>query len=87
MNYYTFWILFAMVMAGSVGLMLGVILGDEVRRRKCAEARIDELGKQLEKASFKTLPSEAQLKRMALILNDAHKQISAVTKAVVKPTH
>jgi len=87
MNDYTFWILFAMVMAGSLGLMLGVVLGDEVRRRKCAEARIDELGKQLEKASFKTLPPEAQLKRMALILNDAHKQISAVTKALVKPTH
>ena len=87
MNDYTFWILFAMVMAGSLGLMLGVVLGDEVRRRKCAEARIDELGRRLEKASFKTLPPEAQLKRMALILNDAHKQISAVTKAVVKPTH
>jgi len=86
MNDNTFWILLAVTIAGSLGLMLGVILGDEVRRRKNAEARIDELDERLEKASFKTLPPEAQLKKMAIVLNDAHKKITAVSKALLKPT-
>jgi hypothetical protein len=75
----------ATLLSVGLGLLAGWLWGDEVRRRKNAEARLNELGKQLEKTSFKTLPPEAQLKRMALILNDAHKQISAVTKALVKP--
>jgi uncharacterized protein (DUF1800 family) len=44
------------------------------------------LAQRLEKASFKTPPPEAQLKRMAAVLNDAHKHITAVSKALVKPT-
>ena len=87
MNDNTFLILLATVIAGSLGLLLDLILGDEVRRRKCAEARIDEMNERLEKVSFKAMPPEAQLKKMAIVLNDAHKQISAVTKALVKPTH
>jgi hypothetical protein len=46
---------------------------------------LDELGKRLEKASFKTPPPEAQLKKIAVVLNDALKLISAVTKAFLKP--
>jgi hypothetical protein len=65
--------------------LAGWFWGDEVRRRKSAEAKADNLVKQLQKASFKTPPPEAQLKKMAAVLNDAHKQITAVTKALVKP--
>jgi hypothetical protein len=66
-----------------LGLLAGWIWGGEVRHRKNAEAKVDELGKRLDKASFKALPPEAQLKKMAVILNDAHKQITAVTKALL----
>ena len=85
MNDNSFWILFTAVIAGSLGALLGVVLGDEVRRRKNAEARIEEMNKRLEKISFKAMPPEAQLKKIAMVLNDAHKKITAVSKALVKP--
>jgi hypothetical protein len=56
---------------------------DEVRRRKNVEAKVDDLGKQLQKASFKP-PPEAQLKKMAIVLNDAHKLIHTVSKGLEK---
>jgi uncharacterized protein (DUF1800 family) len=46
---------------------------------------VADLTQRLEKASVKTLPPEAQLKKMAAVLYDAHKQITAVTKTLVKP--
>ena len=70
-----------------LGLLAGWSWSDEVRRRKDAEAKAGDLAQQLKKLSFKTLPPEAQLKRMAAVLNDAHKHITAVSKALVKPTH
>jgi len=54
-----------------LGLLAGWFWGGEVRRRENAEAKVDELGKRLDKASFKTLPPEAQLKKMAIVLYDA----------------
>jgi hypothetical protein len=77
----------ATLISVGLGLLAGWFWGDEVRRRKNAEAKVDELGKRLDKASFKALPPEAQLKKMAIVLYDAHKQITAVTKALVKPAH
>jgi hypothetical protein len=68
-----------------LGLLAGWFWGGEVRRRKDAEAKVDDLAKQLQKSSFKTLPPEAQLKKMAIVLYDAHKKITAVTKALLKP--
>ena len=67
-----------------LGLLAGWFWGDEVRRRKNAEAKVDDLGKRLEKASFKALPPEAQLKKMAFVLNDAHKLIHTVSKGLEK---
>ena len=68
-----------------LGMLAAWFWSDEVRRRKDAEAAAEGLAKRLEKASFKTPPPEAQLKKMAAVLNDAHKQITAVTKALLKP--
>jgi Cdc6-like AAA superfamily ATPase len=75
----------ATLISVGLGLLAGWFWGDEVRRRKDAEAKVDNLAKQLQKSSFKTLPPEAQLKKMAIVLYDAHKKITAVTKALVKP--
>ena len=67
-----------------LGLLAGWFWGDEVRRRKNAEAKVDDLGKQLHHASFKTPPPEAQLKKIAIVLNDAHKLIHTVSKGLEK---
>ena len=74
----------ATLLSLSLGLVASWYWADEVRRRKNAEAKVDDLGKQLQKASFKTLPPEAQLKKMAAVLNDAHKLIHAVSKGLEK---
>jgi hypothetical protein len=75
----------ATLLSVGLGLLAGWFWSDEVRRRKNAEAKVDSLVKQLQKVSFKTPPPEAQLKKMAIVLNDAHKKITTVTKALVKP--
>jgi hypothetical protein len=74
----------ATLLSVGLGLLAGWFWSDEVRRRKNAEAKVDSLVKQLQKVSFKTPPPEAQLKKMAIVLNDAHKKITTVTKALVK---
>ncbi len=81
MNDNTFWILFAVTMAASLGLLFGAVLGDEVRRRKNAEEKVDDLRHQL---SMPPPSLDRQLKEIRSVLNDAHKQITAVTKAFVK---
>jgi hypothetical protein len=53
---------------------------------KNADAKADDLAKRLEKALFKTVPPQAQLKKMAVVLNDTHKQITAASYALAKPT-
>jgi hypothetical protein len=70
----------------SVGLSLlaGYIYGDELRRRKHAEEYAADLIKLLEKASLKTPLPGAQLNKMAAVLNDAHRQITTVSKALQK---
>ena len=40
MNDNTFWILLSTAIAGSLDLLLGVVLGDEVSRSKSAEAML-----------------------------------------------
>ena len=68
----------------ALGLFAGWYWGNEVRRRKNAEAKVNELEKRLESASFATSP-EKQLKKVFFTVVDIHKQIRAVTKALVKP--
>ena len=75
----------AVLLSVGLGLLAGYIYGDELRRRKHAEEYADELTKLLEKASPKMPLPEAQLNKMAAVLNDAHKQITTVSKALRKP--
>jgi hypothetical protein len=64
-----------------LGLMLGWVCGDEVRRRKNAEAKVEDLN--LQAASQPPTP-ERQLREIRKVLNDAHKHIVAVSKALKK---
>ncbi len=67
-----------------LGLLTGWFWGDEVRRRKNAEAKVDDLRKQLQKVAFKAPPPEAQLKKIAIVLNETHKLVHTVSKGLEK---
>jgi hypothetical protein len=75
----------ATLLSIALGVMAGWFWGDEVRRRKHAEAKVTHLSNRLEKLSSKRPPAEQQLNKIAIVLNDAHKKISAVSKALLKP--
>ena len=67
----------------ALGLMIGMALGDEVRRRKNAEEQVEDLRDQLKRAPVPL--QERQLREMRSVLNDAHKHILAVSKGLEKP--
>jgi hypothetical protein len=71
----------------SVGLALivGWVCGNEVRRHKSAEAKVEGVRQHLQQASSITHTPERQLKQILGVLNDTHKQILAVSKALKKP--
>ena len=75
-------ILLSMLMFIALGLMIGMALGDEVRRRKCAEDQVEDLRDQLKRAPVPL--QERQLREIRSVLNDAHKHILAVSKGLEK---
>jgi len=70
-----------LIIAG-FSLAVGLVFGNELRRRRSAEQQVDELRSQLKHARG-PLP-ERQLREIRGVLNDAHKHIRAVTKALEK---
>ena len=68
-----------MLIMAAFGFMIGWALGDEVRRRKNAEERVDELRDQLKHSAV-----PAQLREIRSVINDAHKHILAVSKGLEK---
>ena len=66
----------------ALGLMIGMALGDDARRRKHAEEQVEDLRAQLKRAPVPL--QERQLKEIRSVLNDAHKHILAVSKGLEK---
>ena len=66
------------MLSAALGVTAGRLLGEEIRRRKNAKAKAEDL-----RLHAPTL--EHQLKEMRKVLNDAHKRIVAVSKALQKP--
>jgi hypothetical protein len=66
----------------ALGLMIGMALGDDARRRKNAEEQVEDLREQLKRAPVPL--QERQLREMRSVLNDAHKHILAVSKGLEK---
>jgi hypothetical protein len=66
------------------GFVIGWALGDEVRRRRNAEEKVDELRDRLESAAEAVPAQNRQLKEMRSVLNDAHRLIHAVSKSLEK---
>ena len=76
----TAYILLWMLIAVSLGFIIGWAFGEELGRRRCAEEKVESLRDQLRHVS---LPTEnRQLKEMRSVLNDAHKHILAVSKGL-----
>ena len=74
------------MLAAGVGLTLGWTCGQQVRRRKNAEAMVADLRQHLPSAGSIDKVQDRQLKEMRRVLNDAHKHILAVSKDLPKPT-
>ena len=74
-------ILFYVFVAVVLGFLIGWLCGEQVALRKNAEATVQELRERLEQASSQT-SQDRQLSQMRRVLNDAHKQILAVSKGL-----
>ena len=74
-------IMFYVFVAVVLGFMIGWLCGEQVARRKNAEATVQELRERLEQASSET-SQYRQLGQMRRVLNDAHKHILAVSKGL-----
>jgi hypothetical protein len=70
-----------MVLSAAFGFIAGDAFGDSTRHRKCLEQLNADLHDQLDKARANEQPQHRVLKQQRGILNDIHKQISAVTKS------
>lgn len=72
------------LMFAAFGLMVGCALGDEMRRRHCAEEKVEELRERLASACSTKPPQDRQLREIRSVLNDAHRLIHAVSKGLEK---
>jgi hypothetical protein len=73
-----------MLMSAVVGFMMGEAVGDSRRHRKCLEEANDDLRDQLQRAQVCEEPLHKVLKQQRGVINDIHKQVVAVTKALQK---
>lgn len=73
-----------MLISAAFGFIVGEAFGDNRRHRKYLDDANDDLRDQLETARAFEEPLQDHLKRLRGTINDIHKQISAVTKALEK---
>jgi len=73
-----------MVLSAAFGFIAGEAFGDSRRHRKCLEEANDDLRDELEKAHAFEEPIHRELKRQRGVINDIHKHVTAVTKALQK---
>jgi hypothetical protein len=74
------WIFLSIVL----GFMMGDAVGDSRRHRKCLEEANDDLRDQLQKVYPGDESLRRELKQQRGVINDIHKHIVAVTKALQK---
>lgn len=73
-----------MLLSAAFGFIIGDALGDNFRHRKCLEQSNEDLRDELEKARIDREPLHRELKQQRGIINDIHKQVTAVTKDLQK---
>jgi hypothetical protein len=78
------WILTYMLLVAAFAYMIGWVSGELVSRCKNAEEKVAELSVQLEHSGSGT-QQHRQFKELRSVLNDVHKHIVAVSKALKIP--
>jgi hypothetical protein len=73
-----------MLMSAAFGFMIGDAFGDTLRHRKCLQEANEDLRDELEKARASEEPLRQVLKQQRGVINDIHKQVVAVSKALQK---
>ena len=73
-----------MLLSAAFGFLIGDAFGDSTRHRKCLQQVNDDLRDELGKAHANEEPLHLALRQQRGVLNDIHKQITAVTKALQK---
>ena len=81
----TAWILTYMLLVAAFAYMIGWASGELLGRCKNAEEKVAELSDQLEHAGSRTQEQQRQFKELRSVLNDVHKHIVAVSKALKIP--
>ena len=73
-----------MVLSAAFGFLAGEAYGDSARHRKCLEQANEDLRDELEKARAFEEPLRRELKQQRGVINDIHRRVTAVTKALGK---
>ena len=73
-----------MLLSAAFGFIIGDAFGDSTRHRKCLKEANEDLRDELEKARACENPLHRELKQQRSVINDIHKQVTAVTKALQK---
>jgi hypothetical protein len=73
-----------MLLSAAFGFLAGEACGDNFRHRKCLDQANQELRDKLENAHVNQEPLLRELKRQRGVINDIHKHVVAVTKALEK---
>lgn len=71
-----------MPLAGAVGFILGEAYSDLRRRRKSYQDATDQLRETLNEAATFTDSIHRALRQQRAVINDIHKQMTAVTKSL-----
>jgi hypothetical protein len=74
----------SMLLIAAFGFIVGDAFGDSTRHRKCLQQINDDLRDELEKARAFGEPLYRELKQQRGVINDIHKRLTAVTKALEK---
>jgi hypothetical protein len=74
-----------MLFSAAFGFIIGDAFGDSTRHRKCLEQANEDLRDQLEKVRACEDPVHRELKQQRGVINDIHKQVTAVTKGQIRP--
>ena len=73
-----------MLLSAVFGFLAGEAFGDSTRHRKCLQQSNEDLRAELEKARAFEEPLHLAIKQQRGIINDIHKHVVTVTKALEK---
>jgi uncharacterized protein YlxW (UPF0749 family) len=73
-----------MLLSAAFGFIVGDAFGDSTRHRKCLEQANEDLRDELDKARANEEPLHRAIKQQRGVINDIHKQVTAVTKVLQK---